>query len=57
VGGVVVVDGGDPAPLRRGRGGAPGQEVDDNVRVGRECGGVGGGAPIGEQRPVRGVGL
>jgi hypothetical protein len=43
-GGMVVVDGGDPAPRRRGRGGAPGQEVDDGVRVGRECGGVGGGA-------------
>ena len=31
---VVVVDGGDPAPQRRGRGGASLQEVDDNVWVG-----------------------
>ena len=52
----VVVDGGDPAPLRRGRRGASGQEADDGLRGGRECGGVGGGAPVGEQRPVRGVG-
>jgi hypothetical protein len=47
--GVVVVNGGDPAPLGGGRGGAPGQEVDDDPRVCRECGGVGGGAPVGEQ--------
>ena len=48
--GVVVVDDGDPAPLRRGRGRAPSEEVDDRPGVGGERGDVGGGAPVGEQR-------
>ena len=54
--GVVVVDGGDPAPLGRRRGRAVGQERDDGGRVGGQRPVAGGGAPVGEQRPVRGVG-
>ena len=52
---MVVVDRGDPAAPGRRRDRAVGQEPEHGVRVRGQRRGAGDGAPVGEQRPDRGV--